>query len=57
MYTQIFFLKKCYFNFEKEIISCAALYLASKNEYFKRKLGDFLMTYHKNKLSGKIEMI
>lgn len=40
-------------NYEKEIISCAALYLSSKNEYYKRKLSDFLLNYQKNKLTGK----
>jgi|LauGreDrversion4_2_1035121.scaffolds.fasta_scaffold467724_1 hypothetical protein len=28
MYTQVFFIKKSYMNYEKEIISCAALYLS-----------------------------
>jgi hypothetical protein len=45
LYTQAFFLQKSYFNYEKEIISCAALYLASKNEYYKKKLSDFLLVY------------
>ena len=53
MYTQAFFLKRCYFNYEKEIIGCAALYLASKNEYSKIKLSDLLLIYHKTKLQGK----
>jgi len=53
LYTQVFFVKKCYLNYDKEIISCAALYLSSKNEYYKKKLSDFLFTYHKNKLTGK----
>jgi Gpi18-like mannosyltransferase len=53
MYTQAFFLQKCFFNYEKEIISCAALYMASKNEYFKLKLSDFLLNYHKTKLACK----
>ncbi len=53
MYTQVFFLKKSYINYEKEIISCAALYLSKKNEYYKKKLSDFLFVYHKNKMSGK----
>ena len=57
MYTQAFFIKKCYLNYEKEIISCAALYLASKNEYYKRKLSDFIFNYHKAKLSGKVQFL
>jgi Fe-S oxidoreductase len=54
MYGQAFFLKRCYLNYEKEIVSCAALYMASKNEYFKLKLSDFLLNYHKTKLAGKL---
>ena len=50
------FVKKCYLNYDKEIISCAALYLSSKNEYYKKKLSDFLFTYHKNKLTGKAKV-
>jgi hypothetical protein len=46
--------KKCYLNYDKEIISCAALYLSSKNEYYKRKLSDFLLNYQKIKLSCKL---
>ena len=53
MYTQVFFLKKSHINYEKEIISCAALYLSQKNEYYKKKLSDFLFVYHKNKMTGK----
>ncbi len=47
-------MKKCYLNYDKEIISCAALYLSSKNEYYKRKLSDFLLNYQKIKLSCKL---
>lgn len=54
MYTQVFFLKKSYINYEKEIISCAALYLSQKNEYYKKKLSDFLFVYHKNKMTGQL---
>eukprot|EP00347_Sterkiella_histriomuscorum_P003972 403362233 len=54
IYNQLFFLKKSYLNYEKELYQNAALYLASKNLNHKRKISDFCLYYHKLKYLGSL---
>lgn len=49
IYVNLFFIKNCYLNYERELICNAALYLSAKLYNQKRKISDFALNYHKLK--------
>ena len=50
--TNFFFIKKCYFNYDKLTLACAAILLSSKTQTSQNKLNEILKEYsnHQNKL-------
>ena len=49
---QIFYLQQSYLENERELLCCAALFVASKQLYQRNKLHDYCILYHRLKKSG-----
>ena len=51
---QFFFVKKCYFNYDKLTLACAAILLSSKTQTSQNKLNEIFKEYsnHQNNLIG-----
>ena len=52
--TNFFFIKKCYFNYDKLTLACAAILLSSKTQTSQNKLNEIFKEYsnHQNNLIG-----
>ena len=52
--TNFFFIKKCYFNYDKLTLACAAILLSSKTQTSQNKLNEICKEYYnyQNKLIG-----
>jgi hypothetical protein len=56
--TNFFFIKKCYYNYDKLIIACASILLSSKTQTSQNKLNEICKEYinYQNKMIGPDEL-
>ena len=56
--TNFFFIKKCYFNYDKLTLACAAILLSSKTQTSQNKLNEICKEYinYQNKMIGPDEL-
>ena len=59
--TNFFFIKKCYFNYDKLTVACAAILLSSKTQTSQSKFNDICKEYYniqgKSKVTGQSKII